>query len=356
MYVGREKMKLILRELGIQGDRNGLYKDSGDNIQACCPFHGETRPSCGINVYEGIGKCFACEETFNLPKLVAHCLDYTTRDGGYNYFKAEQWLEERFNIECKECDISHFGCLRIEDEEEANIRFELPKAYIAPFKSGKVTHNYFFARGFTKETAKKFMIGWDKKKNRVTIPVFWGDGALAGVIGRAVLEMKDSQGRRNPSFNKVYQMGNDTKYHIYENFPVGDVLFPLPHFKPREDGLAVLVEGQFDSMWLHQLGFSFVLSTLGSKMPYNKRANRCKQAELLSSLGVTKVLLLRDDDEAGQKGAEHDAQILKGDFRVFKSNFPEGKTDPQQLNAKEFENILKNMKPYYKLPKIPRLS
>jgi len=37
MPMDRQKMKALLREIGIQGDKNGMFKDSKDNIQFCCP-------------------------------------------------------------------------------------------------------------------------------------------------------------------------------------------------------------------------------------------------------------------------------------------------------------------------------
>lgn len=351
----RDQMKALLLEIGLTGGKRGELKDSGDNVQFCCPFHGETRPSAGIHVYDEIGRCFSCGETFNLTKLVAHCKDwkhsFRDKEGNkfenYNYSMADEWLEEKYNIEKKTVHKEASGIIRIEDELEeeeeelAPERHTMSRVKLAVFKSGKAVHSYFFERGFTKETAKKFLIGWDNKRMRVTIPVLWEDGVPCGVIGRAVLEMK-IEGKRNPEFYSIYKMGNDFKYHIYDNFPVGDVLFPLPHFKPVDD-MAVLVEGQFDAMWAHQLGFTQFVSTLGSKMSYNRRLNRCKQIELLQKHGVKKVLLLRDPDEAGMKGAEHDYKLLKQEgIIVYGTDYPEGKSDPQELTATEIEHMLSN--------------
>ena len=330
------------------------------------PFHGERRPSAGIHVYDEMGKCFACGETFTLAKLIAHCLDFTTVRGGYNYHKANMWLEEKFNIKYKPLNLK--GKLRkIDDDEEEeatpqNIhinpktgRFELPRTFIAPFKSGKATHEYFYERGFTKETAKKFKVGWDKVRMRITVPVFYGDGTLCGVIGRVVLPEKIN-GKYSKKFRKIYKTGNETRYFIYENFPVGEVLFPIPQFKPREDGLAILVEGQYDCMWMHQLGYDYTLSSLGSKLAYNRRTKEVKQKEILKSLGVTKVLLLRDNDEAGQQGNEHDYKLLKQDFTVYTTDYPEGKNDPQQLTKKEVEHMLKTMRPFKLGTKLKRIN
>ena len=351
----RNGMKSLLYELGINSGKRGEFKDSGDNIQMCCPFHGETRPSCGINVYTEVGYCFSCGETFTLAKLVAHCKGWTNsfrdKDGNtyenYDYNKADEWLEEKYNIEKKVITKENMGIIRIEDDveeeeqEDVNKRHEMSKLKLAVFKSGKVVHSYFLERGFTKETAKKFLIGWDAKRMRITMPVLWEDGVPCGVIGRAVLEMKIN-GERNPEFYRIYKKGNDFKYHIYDNFPVGDIIYPLPYFKPVDD-MAILVEGQFDAIWGHEQGFPQFASTLGSKLTYNRRLGRCKQIEILQKFGVKKVLLLRDPDEAGRKGAEHDYKLLRKEgMIVYGTDYPEGKTDPQELTAEEIQSMIDN--------------
>lgn len=334
------------------------------------PFHGESRPSAGIHVYDEIGKCFACGEHFNLTKLVAHCMDWTYSfkdvDGrihtGYDYRRAEEWLEEKYNIEKKTVDVKQSVIMRIEDEDVDNsvdnvdkpLRYETPRIKLALYKSGKVVHDYFLKRGFTKETAKKFLVGWDEERKRITVPVFWEDGALCGIIGRAVLEMKIN-GKPNPKFYKIYKKGNDVKYYIYDGFPVGDILFPLPQFELVDD-LAILVEGQYDCMWLHQLGFPNALSSLGSKLTYERSTQTCKQIEILHKLGVKKVLLMRDPDQAGQKGNEHDYNLLKHDFKVFVSEYPEGVSDPQELTKEQVEWMLENKHPYGTSSSIRRID
>lgn len=362
-------MKALMREIGLQGDKHGLYKDSGDNIQFCCPFHGETRPSCGINVYKLTGKCFVCDETFNLTKLVAYQMEWVNKfkdhEGKvhehYDYNKANDWLDEKFNVDMKTVDSQYNGVIRIEDDVDNSgdnvdkpTRYETPILDLALYKSGKAVHDYFFQRGFTKETAKKFLVGWDDKRKRITVPVMWDNEHLCGIIGRAVIEMKIA-GKTNPKFYKVYKKGNDSKYHIYDGFPVGDILFPLPHFKPL-DGLAIIVEGQYDAMWGHQQGFPCFLSSLGSKITYIESTGTCKQIELLHELGVEKVLLLRDPDEAGRKGAEHDYKLLRQDFKVYATDYPEGVEDPQKLTKKQIETMIKNMYPFKGTKKIKRLK
>lgn len=342
----REQLKMLLAEIGVDAGKRGYYKDSGDNIQFCCPFHGETRPSCGINIYTEVGSCFACGTGYNIPKLVAHCMDWVLPRGEYNYAEANAWLEEKYNLDKKQVFQKHMGVIRIEDDEDAEeepvpTRHEMSRNALAVFKSGKAIHDYFFERGFTKETARKFLVGWDEKRMRITVPVIWGDGVPCGIIGRAVLEMK-IDGETNQEFFDVYEEGNNVKYHIYDNFPVGEILFPLPQFELVED-TAIIVEGQYDAMWCHQLGFPQTLASLGSKLVYNKRLQSSKQIDLLTSMGVKKVILIRDKDKAGMEGIERDVKLLKKEGIIpYGITYPKGKSDPQELTAKELKKMIEN--------------
>lgn len=348
----RDELKQLLRELNISSGKYPDYKDSGDNIMICCPFHGERNPSCGISVTKLTGQCFSCGETFNLPKLIAHCKGWTHQRKSlnsntytiYDYAKADEWLEEKFNIEkkvVKKDIIKRIDVMDLDDPPHPQ-RHELPRTRLAVYKSGKVAHKYLLDRGFTKDTLKKFMIGWDDDRKRVTIPVFWEDGALCGIIGRAVLDNK-KDGVVNRAYEKVY--GAQPKYYIYDNFPVGEILFPLPHFQLVDD-MAVLVEGTLDAMYQHQNGFPMFLSTFKAKMFYNNVKRMSNQIELLKKMGVKKVLLLRDNDEAGIAGAEHDYKLLKYDFKVYTTAYPEGIKDPQQIDKVTMEQMLSNMYPY----------
>jgi len=345
----RAQLKLLLAEIGIQGNKNGHYPDSGANIQFCCPFHGETRPSCGIHTDKEYGKCFACGESFNLAKLVAHQLGFYMPNGAYDLAKGYRWLEEKYNVEKKSVSKERMHLRKIddeEDEEEESVvgRYETPLVRIAPFRGGKSTHQYFLNRGFTKETVKKFKVGWDRELFRVTVPIFWEDGTLFGVIGRAILNPKIN-GKDNPEYKKVYNKSNFARYFIYDSAPIGEILFPLNHFKPINH-TAVLVEGQYDCMWIHQMGYPNALSSITSKLTVDGKTKECAQAELLKSLGVRKVILMRDDDEAGIKGNEHDYQILKKDFIVYGVQYPKGKTDPQSLTKEEYDYMIENKFPY----------
>lgn len=314
----------------------------------CCPFHGETKPSAGIlNSSDGaFGQCYSCEETFSLQKLYAHVKDIEMDE-------AVGEIEEKFNVEMKSTVIGKSRLKRYDDlieaKKEVAKRFELPRYKLAPFRSGKETHKYFFERGFTKQTVQEAMIGWDRVKKRVTIPIFHRDGALAGFTGRAVLEQKLPSGKVNPKYKKIY--GNQPKYYIYENFPIGEVLYGSHEFE-SEDDTAIIVEGTLDRLWLRQLGFTNVLSIIIAKMAIDKKSGVSYQSQILHELGVKRVIFMHDNDEAGEVGKKVAYDILKGDFVCLDTEYPEGWKDPlgddehPALTYEQVEQMIEDARAY----------
>lgn len=312
------KYELGLDKVKKHGGRKGV------NFMFCCPYHGENRPSAGIlNTHDGAyGQCYSCEETFSLVKLYADVKEVS-------YSEAVEEMEEKFNVEKKSVIIGKETFKRYEDLEDdiedEGKRFELPKSKLAPFRSGKETHQYFFDRGFTEKTVEEAMIGWDRTLKRVTIPIFHSDGVLAGFTGRAVLEQKTKRGKMNPKYEKIY--GNKPKYYIYENFPIAEVLYGSHEFY-SEDDTAIIVEGTLDRLWLRQLGFTNVLSIIVAKMAIDKKSGTSVQKQILHELGVKNVIFMHDNDEAGRVGKEVAYDLLKGDFRCYDTQYPKGWKDP----------------------------
>jgi DNA primase len=325
----------LLEEIGLSKFRI-ISKDEDTNIMFCCPFHGESNPSCGISANKEVGGCFACKQTFSLTYLVSHCK-------GISIKQAKDFLEEKYNVKkrqfsseaglfLKRYDDSFMLC---DDEPNRSTRHVLPNYKLAPYKSGKVAHDYILSRGFDRETCRNFSLGWDAIKNRVTIPIKWEDGTLCGFIGRAVLEPKIN-GKPNPEYTKVYK--NTDKYLIYE-FPKSEILFPLDKFILPEDKSAILVEGSLDAMRFYQYGFNNALSAITAKL-------HKAQVDILHKLGVKRVILFFDNDEAGYSGMESAYKLLRDEFIVYRIMYPEGKNDPAELSKEEIENMLEE-KEYY---------
>lgn len=338
-------MESLLRDIGLDKVKKHTGR-KGSNFMFCCPFHGEKRPSAGIVVTHdgGYGQCYSCDETFSLVKLVGHVL-------GLNFPDAKSWLEERYNVDFREFSSDETRRIKryeeyfeIQEKSGEKIRHELPRVELAPFRSGKETHKYFFERGFDFNDVQRHMVGWDRVRKRVTIPIFHPDGVLAGFTGRAVLEPK-RKGRPNPKYIKAY--GSLPKYYIYDNFPIGEVLYGSHDFK-ADDGTALIVEGPLDIMWLHKLGFNNVLCTIVAKMSMDKKTGFSTQKEIMMQLGVKKVIFMQDNDDAGRVGKKLANEILSPDIVCYDTEYPDEWNDPVGMSRKQIETMLSNKHRYGK--------
>ena len=230
-----------------------FWKD-GEKL-VCCPVHGESNPSMGISVDKQVCHCFSCSFAGDFAKLLVYSLpdqfgfnnstpDLERKTYMRSYRKAREFLAERYELEYHEVGRFTKSVKRYEQTfnkylKDDRKRTELPRFKLAPYMSGKETYQYFFQRGFTKEDMKTFMIGRDIDNKTVTIPVFYEDGVLAGVIGRYI----DKNRKKNQ------------RYKIYDGFNRSDLLYPLDKAKPKKD-VVILVEGQFDAIRMYNLGYT----------------------------------------------------------------------------------------------------
>lgn len=231
---------------------------------------GESNPSAGINLNYvpetsntslQVFNCLARGASGSIPKFlflslpdkfknVSQVITFLNRRYGVDIVTKKRKEQGELTLNLKSYD-------QLTTKEEA--RFELPLYKLAPYKSGKETYQYFYDRGLTKETVKKFMIGRDLDNQTVTVPIFWEDNVLCGIIGRFIDPNRPTNSR----------------FKIYE-FPKGSTLFPLNHFH-SDNGEIILVEGLFDAIYMHQLGYTNTLTTFSNSIS-------TKQAKVLSSL------------------------------------------------------------------------
>lgn len=288
---------------------NPNYWKQGEKL-VCCPVHGESNPSMGISIEKQVCHCFSCGFAGDFARLLAHSkpeefgIKYNA-DGKINFAsafraekKAREFLASRYELEYHEIGKKTRNIKRYEQTrnvyfEEEEKRVELPRYKLAPFKSGKETYGYFFNRGFNTEDMKKFMIGRDLDNETITIPVFYEDNVLAGVIGRYIA--KDRK--------------KNQRYKIYDEFERSKVLYPLNHSKPIR-GVALIVEGQLDVIRMHRAGYTNTYATMTNNLSQ-------KQADWLCT-NCDCVIWIGDNDDRGIEGREKARKLLKNkiDFKI----------------------------------------
>lgn len=306
-----------------------MWRD--EDMLVCCPVHGEHNPSMGVSAEKQICHCFSCGFAGDFAKLLSYSrpedfgLDKSTEDRLKKtefraYRKARDLLASRYELEYREIGKRTRNIKRYEQSrnvylKEDEKRVELPRYKLAPFKSGKETYGFFFDRGFTKEEMKEFMIGRDVDNKTITIPVFYEDNVLAGIIGRYI-----SKNRKK-----------NQRYKIYFDFERSSVLYPLNKSKPIK-GVAIIVEGQFDAIRMHRAGHTNTYALMTNTMSK-------KQAEWLCA-NCDCVIWVGDNDSRGLEGREKARKMLKDsiDFKIV--DYPDHGKDVCDWSDEEIEIML----------------
>lgn len=303
------------------------------NKMICCPVHGEVHPSMGVSVEKGVCHCFSCGFAGDFAKLLAYSkpddfgLDSTSQESikrteRIAYIKAYNFLIERYHLSDQHEYIKAKNIRRYEEDynkisDTTISRNTLPYFKLAPFKSGVETYQYFFNRGFHKEDVKKFLIGRDLDNKTITIPVFYEDNILAGIIGRYV----DANRNKNE------------RYKIYDNFDRGSVLYPLNISIPIGDTI-ILVEGQLDAIRMIQLGYRNTYALMSNVITK-------AQARWIYK-NCSKVIWMGDNDIRGIDGRNKSYQILKHQIKFFIVDYPCCGKDACDWKDDDIRNMVEN--------------
>lgn len=182
------------------------------------------------------------------------------------------------------------------------------------------------AAGLVKEADEKRGTFYDRFRNRLMFPIRDSAGRTVAFTGRALA--KDDQAK--------YLNSPET-----DLFKKSEVLFGMDRAKDaiRQRGFAILVEGQFDLVLLHQAGFTNTIALSGTALSSQHLALIKRYADNL--------MLCLDADRAGLAASAKNARaaLLSG-MRVKAVRLPEGK-DPADVvseDAKAFTTLVQDAK------------
>jgi len=178
-------------------------------------------------------------------------------------------------------------------------------------------------RGLTPETIMDFGIGFCAKgmmADRIAIPIHNVKGEVVAYAGR----FPDEPPEGTP------------KYKLPPGFRKSQELFNIDRaVKQPADQPLVIVEGFFDAMKLHQHGCYKVVALMGSTLS-------AAQEELIRqhTNSQSRVIVMLDENEAGQAGREDIAcRLSKFCFvRVHPFNQPD--MEPEHLTAEEVQQLM----------------
>jgi DNA primase len=170
------------------------------------------------------------------------------------------------------------------------------------------------AAGLVKEADEKRGTFYDRFRNRLMFPIRDAAGRTVAFTGRAL--SKDDQAK--------YLNSPET-----DLFKKSEVLFGMDRAKDaiRQRGFAILVEGQFDLVLLHQAGFTNTIALSGTALS--------SQHLTLIKRYADNLMLCLDADRAGLAASAKNARaaLLSG-MRVKAVRLPDGK-DPADVVSED---------------------
>lgn len=217
-------------------------------------------------------------------------------------------------------------------------------------KEGKEAKNYLLKRGISEETMKAFKIGFSPRKASSTLTFLKGkkfsyrelvkqkvlyrysNGNLTDPFkNRIVFPINDYQGRTVAFGGRTMDKNNKVKYYNTPEtriFKKGDNLFGFDLAKEEitNQGFAILLEGYFDVVTLHQHGIKNGVASLGTSLTTN-------QAILLKNV-TNNIVITYDGDEAGKENAFRSASVLKSVGCNVLIAYVENELDPDEYVKK----------------------
>lgn len=165
-------------------------------------------------------------------------------------------------------------------------------------------------RGFDSSTLNSYEITYVEEINRVCFPVKDDNGMVVGASCRAL-------GNEKPKWK-----------HYPANISTGLLLWGIDTIDITYD-ICFLVEGIIDVIQLRNLGIQNVVCTFGANITKH-------QIELLIKKGITNVVLMYDNDEAGNRATEKFIDKYRYLFNVKVADlFSVNVKDPGELQTTE---------------------
>jgi DNA primase catalytic core len=223
---------------------------------------------------------------------------------------------------------------------------------------------YFRGRGFSKQDAENFQLGyapktWATLYQHLLKKGFTDDEMItSGLVKRSertgrlfdalrdriVFPIKESDGRAVGFTGRAVNPDEEIRYMLTSNSPIyqkSEVLFGLDQAKDAiaETGEMIVVEGQFDALAMHAAGFKNAVATSGT----NFGSGHVKLFEDIAGDKKRSIIFSYDPDVAGVKAAESVYEMLKNSGIDLYAVSGESDLDPAEIYSKDNEEGLKTL-------------
>lgn len=342
--------------------RHVALRKAGRSYIGLCPFHQEKTPSFHVVPDKHFYHCFGCQASGDVFRFLQEI-------EGLGFAEAVRELAGQVGVEistealtANERDqLRRKATLRDTLEEAARLYAGL----LLTGSEGAPAREYLLQRGLTTKTLEAWQIGWAPegwqtlldhlRHQRISADLAieaglarqreHGGGAYDAFRARVILPIRDERGRVIAMGGRLLE-GDGPKYinspetALYQK---SSVLFGIDAARRaiERKGRAILVEGYFDVISLHQAGFDEAVATCGTSLTR-------EHAERLRRL-CRRVYVVTDADEAGMRAAERALPILEGaQVASFRLQILDAK-DPDELvreqGAEAFESLLDRAQP-----------
>jgi len=330
--------------------RHMELKRSGRTWKGCCVFHGERTPSFHVYPEDKHFKCYGCGEYGDVFKFLQKL-----QGKEFPEVVRAMALEVGVAIPEGEEDSSEQRRRRKERAELIEANEAAARYFAARLHSpyGEAARAYLASRGFSEEALRRFRLGvasasyddltsrleskgvkedslqkaglvvvrpgkgrYDRFRGRVIVPIAAPDGEVIAFGGRLLPGASD----------KLPKYLNSSESILYKK---SRVLFGIDLAREhiRRTRSAVLVEGYFDVLSLHEVGVKNAVGACGTALTP-------EHVDLLRRLDCRTLTLLFDGDAAGVKAATKAASALLPSGimgRVALLPSEAGKTDPDEF-------------------------
>ena len=303
-------------------DKIKIEKRSEKVVFANCPWHQENTGSLAL-FSNGTYKCFGCGVHGDIIALVQAMENVSFSDAckiigdnvGYEIILQP---ENKDHEKYKDALDNH--CRRywnnLQKDADA-LNYLLNERGITPTLIDK------FRLGLTDADEYKFRNDIGNISNKLVFPILEHKRKLAKCVGMAYRCLDDSKPKYINDINQDGRDGQDKK--LSGVFIKGNMLYGMSQsFNGiRDNKYAILVEGYFDVISLHQSGFDNAVGSMGTSLTDT-------QIKELSKV-TNNILLFYDSDNAGISAMVKNIQILlSNDFNVQVCCMNNGK-DPADL-------------------------
>ena len=294
----------------------------GGSLKGLCPFHDEKTPSFHVTPSRGLWYCFGCGEGGDV-------IAFLQKVDNLSFVEAVEKLANKFNIELR---FEQGGSNISDNRNQKNKIFEinsLTKEFYQKFLSNpeaEIGRNFLKSRGFDKNSADKFSIGfapnsWDSLTKNLSAQGFNEDELiLAGVAisgqkgvydrfrNRLIWPIHDTNGqvvgfgaRKMTDEDQGPKYLNTPETLVYKK---SQVLYGINLAKKKiaQEKTAIVVEGYTDVMAFHEAGIENAVATCGTAFGED-HARILKRLISEDDQVSGKVIYTFDGDAAGQKAA-----------------------------------------------------